>query len=173
MANLGNVIVAGQNSRFEILNGSRLWNKTGGVIDVREEAEILNDAWINNTGEFIVGYKGWFENTMFENNGIFRIENGGRADADRSGVYFGSGEYDIGSADIKVYNTSLYDSGDEEGLTEVTNEEELLNALESSKAEAVIIRGDIIAHKDLTIRKNLIIDYECSLTMADGAAFLD
>ena len=173
MANLGNVIVAGQNSRFEILNGSRLWNKTGGVIDVREEAEILNDAWINNTGEFIVGYKGWFENTMFENNGIFRIENGGRADADRSGVYFGSGEYDIGSADIKVYNTSLYDSGDEEGLTEVTNEEELLNALESSKAEAVIIRGDIIAHKDLTIRKNLIIDYECSLTMADGAAILD
>lgn len=173
MANLGKVEVAGKESRFEIINGSRLFNKAGGAIDVKEEGFMWNDAWICNTGEIVVGNNGHFENALLENNGSFRVMSGGGVDTDRPGIYYGAGEYDIGGADLKTYHTTGYQLREIEGLAEVAKEEELLTALNAADTKAVLVREDITVHTDLTIRKPLFIDQGCSLTMTDGAAVLD
>lgn len=173
MANLGKVEVAGEESRFEIINGSRLFNKAGGAIDVKEEGFMWNDAWTCNTGEIVVGNNGHFENTLLENNGSFRVMSGARVDTDRPGIYYGAGEYDIGGADLKTYHTTGYQLQEIEGLVEVTKEEELLTALNAADTKAVLVREDITVHTDLTVRKPVFIDGDGSLTMADEAAILN
>ncbi len=173
MANLGKVEVAGEESRFEIINGSRLFNKAGGAIDVKEEGFMRNDAWIRNIGEIVVGNNGHFENTLLENNGSFRVMSSAGVNTERTGIYYGSGEYDIGGADIRTYHTTGYQLQEIEGLAEVTKEEELLDALNASDTKAVLVREDITVHTDLTVRKPVFIDGDGSLTMADGAAILN
>ncbi|MCM1039012.1 MAG: protein kinase [Ruminococcus sp.] len=177
MANWGNMTVMEgsreKESWFEILNGSIFWNKSGGRVKVEKAAHMRNGSWILNSGEMVVGYQGRFDNTLLMNDGFFQIENGAGIDENHVGIYYGGGDYDTGGADIKVHHTFYYDAEETVALAEVTSEEELLHALEDNAMEAVHIKADITAHTDITIRKPLVIDSGCSLTMADGAAILD
>lgn len=173
MINMGNVVVKGQELGFEIQNDSRFWNKTGGVVTVKESANMRNNSWINNAGEIVIERGGCFNNKVLINYGTFQVQSGANVDPEGAGIYYGSGQYDISEADIKVYHESLYEPEGVGETAEVTNEEELLAALEDSKITAVYVRGNISAHTDLTIRKQLFIDNGCSLTMADDAAIID
>lgn len=173
MANMGNVTVEGQESRFEIQNDSRFWNKTGGMVTVKESADMCNNSWIHNMGEIVIGYGGSFENAVLMNYGIFQVQNGAEVDRDRAGIYCGGGIFDIAGANIKIYHAVSGEPEEAGRLVEVTNEQELLEALEDSEIEAVYIREDITVYTNLTLRKQLFIDTGCSLTMADDAAILD
>lgn len=176
MTNMGNVVVRGQASQgslFEITNDSRFWNQIGGVVTVKGLAYMCNNSWINNVGKIVIEHGGSFDNTVLINHGIFQVQYGAIVDRDRAGIYYGGGEFDINGADLKVYKQAAYESEYAEGLAEVTNEEELLGALEDSKIKAVYVREDISVHADLTLRKPLFIDEGCSLTMADNAALID
>lgn len=176
MTNMGNVVVRGQASQgslFEIINDSRFWNQIGGLVTVKESAYMCNDSWINNTGKIVIEHGGSFDNTVLINNGVFQVQYGAIVDSDRAGIYYGDGKFDISGADLKVYRQAPFESEYAEGLAEVTNEKELLEALEDPKIKTVYVREDISVHADLTLRKPLFIDNDCSLTMADNAALID
>lgn len=173
MANMGNVIVEGRESRFEIQNDSRFWNKSEGIVTVKESAYMCNDGWIHNMGEIAVEYGGRLDNAVLMNYGTFQVQNGAEVDRDRAGIYCGDGEFDIAGANLKVYHAAFSEPEEAEGLAEAANEEELFEALEDPKVKAVYIREDIAVHNDITLRKQLFIDNECSLTLTDGVALLD
>lgn len=173
MANMGNVMVEGRESRFEIRNDSRFFNKTGGIVTVRESAGMCNESWIHNMGEIVIEYGGSFDNAVLMNYGTFKVHNGANVDSDRSSIYCGSGVFDIAAADLKVYPAVFSEPEEAERLAEAANEEELLGALENPEIEAVYVREDITVHSDITLRKKMFIDSGCSLTLADDAALLD
>ena len=173
MANLGTVMVSEENSWFEITNASMLWNKNGGTITVKDAAMLYNSSWIDNMGDILVGNGGTLHNTVLNNNGSFRAESGASLDIDNRGIYCGGGLYETGSTDIKVYNTSYEGMDVQEHRADVVDEEGFMAALETREIDAVCVRADITVSSDIVMRKPLIIDKGCSLTMADGASLLD
>lgn len=171
MANLGTVTVTGENAWFEIRNGSMLWNKDRGTITVKDRALLYNSSWINNTGEILVERGGMFENTALGNNGIFRAERGAILDCDGAGIYCGGGLYEVDGTEVKVYHTSYEDLTAQKGAKEeAVDEAGLIAALEKRGTDGVYIKADITVHSDMIVRKRLVIDKDCSLTMADGAS---
>ncbi len=72
---------------------------------------------------------------------------------------------------MKVYHTSYEDLTAQDGTKEeVTDEAGLIAALETRGTDGVSVKADITVHSDMIVRKRLIIDKDCSLTMADGAS---
>lgn len=174
MTNMGNFEV--KEGQFTIRHDSRFWNMNGGVVTVKEQASIRNGSWLSNAGKIVIERGGTFENKLLINNGTFQVQSGANVDMDSSGIYYGGGEFDIHGADLKVYQQAPFKPEDAGGLAEVaevTKEEELLGALEDPKIKAVYVREDISVHADLTLRKPLFIDMDCSLNMVDDASIMD
>ena len=70
-----------------------------------------------------------------------------------------------------MYHTSYEDLTAQEGTKEeVTDEAGLIAALETRGTDGVSVKADITVYSDMIVRKRLIIDKDCSLTMADGAS---
>lgn len=159
---------------FSIINGSCLWNKEGAEITVLEGAEFINNSHVTNQGDLIIEDEGAFDNAVLENDGNFRIEHGGTSDRNRKGIYFGSGVFDLaGTEDIHVYPTFSDDAGEENTYAEAATAEELEKALENPEVQAVFVRANITMEKDLTMRKDLVIDSGKSLAMAEGTALVN
>lgn len=173
MANLGTVMVSEEYSCFEITNASRLWNKDSGTITVKNAATLYNSSWVDNMGEILVEHGATFHNIVLNNNGSFRAESGASLDIDNRGIYCGGGLYEVGNTDIKVYNTSYEALDVQEHQADVVDEAGFMAALETRDINAVCVKADITVSSDIVMRKPLIIDQGCSLTMADGATLLD
>lgn len=174
MTNMGNFVVnEGQENGFVIQHGSRFWNLNGAVVTVKEQASMRNGSWLYNAGKMVIERGGGFENKLLINNGTFQVQSGANVDTGSAGIYYGCGQFDINGADLKVYQQAPGESEYAGELAEVTKEEALLEALEDPKIKAVYVREDISMHADLTLRKPLFIDNDCSLTMADNAAIID
>lgn len=178
MANYGSIVIQRQDDDgyFDIFNGGILWNKKGAEIIVAGDTRLNNYGRIFNEGEILVEKDGHCENTILQNEGLFRVNAGGFVDeGNGSGVYYGFGEFDLGSNQVKVYTTDnlQHIRTDQETLTTVTTEEELTEALENPRVEAVRISSDITVNTDLTIRKPLFITDQGTLRLADGAGLVD
>lgn len=183
MGNLGDVVLPEKRvkypewiSSFWIHNGSWLWNKKGATVTVADSGEFRNNSRICNQGDIVIESNGHFCNTLLENDGLFQAKDGAWVDWDRAGIYYGAGQFDLGNletAGVKVYATAYYDPEKQDNLVQAKNAEELEAALENPDATAVCIKADVTMDKELTIRKMLLIDRGCSLTMANGAKLLD
>lgn len=178
MANYGSIVIQKQDDDgyFDIFNGGILWNKIEAEITVAKDTSLNNYGRIFNEGEILVEKDGNCKNTILQNEGLFRVNAGGFVDEGNcSGVYYGFGEFDLGSAQAKVYTTDnlQHIRAHGETLTTVTTEEELTEALENPGVEAVRISSEITVNTDLTVRKPLFITDQGALRLADGASLLD
>ena len=178
MANYGSIVIQKQDDdgSFDIFNGGILWNKKGAEITVAKDTRLNNYGRIFNEGEILVEKDGHCKNTILQNEGSLQVKHGGEIDTGNgSGVYYGFGEFDLGSAQVKVYTTDnfQYIRAGGETLTTVATAEELAEALENPGVEAVRISSDITVNTDLTVRKPLFITDQGALRLADGAGLVD
>lgn len=175
MANYGNIELPQSGGSFRINDGSMLWNKTKSVVNVAASAKMLNDGWIYNEGEIHVESTGIFDSAVLENEntGVFQAENGAAVGEERSGIYYGSGEFDLGTSEIEVYRMELPDSMERKNLAMAESAEELIMALENPDVETVYVTKPVTMNTDLTVTKTLFIDSSASLLLADGAALTD
>lgn len=169
MLNYGNIIVPESGSRYQIVNGSQMINHDGASLTVAEGGELINGGRMVNFGEIYVEKGGIFFSAILENYRLFRAEYGAEINPQSEGIYCGSGEYDIGSADVNLFYTKNYEPQAQEGLVEASSPEELIQALEDPKAAAVFVKGNLTVGQDLIFRKNVFVDKECSLVLAEGA----
>lgn len=179
MANFGNIKLPQSGGVLRINDGSMLWNKAGGAVNVEADAKMLNDGWIYNQGEILVENAGIFDSTALENTGLFQVENGAVVGKERNGIYCGSGEFDLGMAEIEVYRTETLDHMEKrenltkENLAGVGSPEELARAMEDPDVEVVCVTQPVTMNTDLTVTKPLWIDRFASLTFTDGAGLSD
>lgn len=176
LTNYGSIILEKPEHHFENINNGILRNKKEALVTVSDSAELWNNGRIYNQGSIMVSQDGLYQNAVLSNDGVFQVSDGGRADQDRAGIYYGSGEFLTGNADVKpyqIYDVSYYVPECWDGLLYVRSAEELEAALEDPEAEAVCVKADILVEKDLTIRKPLFIDQGCSLSLSEEATLLD
>lgn len=174
MANYGSMTLSEGNGYFEMGSGSRLANYSGAVITVASGTNFFNKNRILNTGNILIESGGEYHNAVLENNGFFQAENGAvLIHSGGQGIYYGSGEYDMGTAGIKVFPTMYYGLPMHWEELVVTTGEELVRALEDPETDEVVITADITMDTGITVRKNLYIADGSSLTMEGNAALTD
>lgn len=168
LANYGTVDVKHMEQRndegwMDIDSGSHFGNY--GSLQVNSRAGFFNWSKVTNLGEVLICENGSYQNTLTENHGIFRGEEGAVISSD--GIFYGNGEYQVEGDGWKSYFTGYH--GIPEDGRYVGSPEELMAALEDPQVRDVVVAADLNAAESLTLRKNLYISEGCSLTLSEGA----